>query len=190
MLTMADLFKMQSTLNERVGLNDKKFAEAFATTPGHIRNRKAELIEAGKWIDDMLKAMSSEIEELRNCCYWKHWCSEAQGGERYRVKDVAGARKEVIDLLHFWISLAQILGMSPKMVSDMYAAKLAKNIKRQDDGYSIEAKDLAWELRVKYPKQCPVPYPINAASLEDMPDAAAKHYLEWAKIELEDSNGL
>lgn len=177
MLTIADIFKMQSTLNKRVGLDDKRFAVVFS------KECSAEhLIEAGQWIDDILKAMSSEIEELRDCTFWKHWATEAQSGQRYRIKDVEAARKEVIDLLHFWISLAQILGMSPEMVSGMYAAKLAKNIRRQDDGYSIEIKDLAWQLFNEHPYDSPTgqPYP-EAHSLEDLPNEVAAYYLDWAK---------
>lgn len=146
MLTIADLFRLQATLNKRVGLDDEKFATGFATQPGIVVERGELLVEAGRWIDDMLKAISSEIEELRNCCHWKHWGQEAQNGHRYEVKNIEAVRKEVIDILHFWISLAQIAGMSPEMVSGMYAAKLATNIKRQDDGYNIEAKDYAWYL--------------------------------------------
>ena len=183
MLSLSDLFKMQATLNIRVCLDDQKFADGFERPRGFFAGIKREklLIEAGRWIDDMLKAMSSEIEELRNCCYWKHWCEEAQRGERYRIKDVEAARKEVIDLLHFWISLAQILGMSPEMVSEMYAAKLAKNIKRQDDGYSIEIKDKAWQLFCKHPDDHRFGGTFVGESLEDLPDEVAAYYLDWAK---------
>lgn len=180
MLTLTEIFELQSTLNKRVHLDDKRFADAFK----HTRSTQVARLEAGRWIDDMLKAMSSEIEELRDCTYWKHWCSEAQKGERYKVKDVTAARKEVIDIFHFWISLAQILGMSPDMVSDMYAAKLATNIKRQDDGYSIMQKDLALYLWQRYPNDNPMGYIGLVESLEDMPEDVAKFYLDWAKKEI------
>ena len=181
MMAIADLFKLQSTFNERVGLDDQLFAEKLAGPEGTPFDVGV-LIEAGQWIDDMLKAMSSEIEELRDCTYWKHWSQEAQSGSRYKVKDVEAARREVIDILHFWISLAQILGMSPDMVCGMYAAKLAKNLKRQDDGYSIKEKDLAWQMFKKYPDDNPIPmaYSGYPESLEDLPDEVAAHYLDWA----------
>jgi len=187
MLTLTEFFELQSTLNKRVGLNDAAFQSLFMNgeivKPGSAAYNK-QVTNAGRWIDDILKAMHSEMEELRNCTYWKHWCSEAQAGERYKLKDLTAARKEVIDILHFWISLAQILGMSPDMVSDMYAAKLAKNVKRQDDGYSIEQKDLALYLWQRYPDDNPMGYSGLAESLEDMPEDVAKHYLNWAKKEL------
>ena len=188
MLTLTEFFELQSTLNKRVGLDDTGFAETFAGPPDGAANTVRHhmlLIRGGEWIDDMLKAMSSEMEELRNCTFWKHWCEEAQSGQRYKIKDVAAARKEVIDILHFWISLAQILGMSPDMVSDMYKAKLAKNLKRQDDGYSITQKDLALYLWQRYPDDNPMGYSSLAESLEDMPEDVAKFYLDWAKKEVE-----
>jgi hypothetical protein len=180
MLSLHGFFRAQQTLNERVGLNDQYFLKAFAKAtadPGALQ-------AAGEWIDDMLKAISSELEELRKCTHWKHWSQEAQEGRRYEVKDVAAARKEVIDLLHFWISLAQILGMSPEMVSDMYEQKLAKNLKRQDDGYNIEIKDYAWQLYRDHPDDHPFDGNYVAESLEDLPDHVAEHYLEWAKNSL------
>jgi len=185
MMTLKELFDMPATLNKRVGLDDKHFAEAFATTPGHVRERTADLIRAGEWIDDILKAMTSEMEELRNCTFWKHWCEEAQRGDRYRIKDVGAARKEVIDILHFWISLAQILGMSPDMVTEMYAKKLATNIKRQDDGYSIEVKDLAWQLYQKEPNMFHVAPGYKTwdepKSLEDLLEGVQRYYISWAE---------
>lgn len=182
MLTLTEFFESQSTLNKRVGLPEERFAKAFNNRPKSVMPNIT-LVEAGEWIDDMLKAMSSEMEELRDCTYWKHWCSEAQNGERYKIKDVTAARQEVIDILHFWISLAQILGMSPEMVSDMYAAKLTKNIKRQNDGYSIEEKDLALYLWQRYPDDNPMGYNGLVETLEDMPDDVAAYYLDWAKKE-------
>lgn len=175
------LFELQRTFNERVGLDDEYFARHFSANQPY----KHALIEGGQWIDNMLKAMSSEIEELRNCTYWKHWCSEAQEGQRYKIKDLQAARKEVIDMLHFWISLCQILGMSADMVGDMYETKLAKNIKRQDDGYSIEKKDLAWELFMQHPDRNSKLGSLVGESLEDLSQDAQVYYISWAKYLLD-----
>ncbi len=66
--------------------------------------------------------------------------------------------------------------------SGIYAAKLAKNIRRQDDGYSIEVKDRAWELFKKHPNDNSRAYDHGSAeSLEDLPDDVAAYYLDWAK---------
>ena len=192
MYTIADLFKMQDTLNKRVGLDSGAFQALFRD--GKIvaegsEEYKAALAHAGKWIDDLLKAMSNEMEELRNCTYWKHWCKEAQDGRRYEIKNVEAARKEVIDMLHFWISFAQVLGMSPEMVCGMYGSKLENNIKRQDDGYSIEVKDKAWALFLEYPDINTDLGSLTGESLEDLPEAAQEFYRTWAGITLGAATG-
>lgn len=178
-MRLQELFEMQATLNDRVGLDGDKFAVDFADGEGSEEN----LMEAGRWIDDMLKAMASEMEELRRCTFWKHWCSEAQEGRRYMVHNLEGARKEVIDMLHFWVSLAQIVGMTPAMVENMYVEKLAKNLKRQDDGYSVTLKAKAWELfgRHNLSCQCLQPGDIGAKSFEDLDEKTQQLFLSMAR---------
>ena len=67
-LMLKELFKSQAELNKRTGFDAKALRENFDPQ------------EAGKWISNYLAAMSSEIEELRNCTFWKHWCAEASQG--------------------------------------------------------------------------------------------------------------
>lgn len=184
MFTIAEFFKMQNTFNERIGFDADHFATVFDQNPNNVQKQQSK-IEAGRWIDDFLKAMSSEMEELRNCSFWKHWCSEAQEGRRYEIKDVEAARKEVIDMFHFWISLAQALGMTPEMVCGMYSVKLAKNIKRQEDGYSILTKDFAWHLFKKHPDTNAELGSLTGESLEDLPTAAQEYYIAWAESEID-----
>jgi len=170
-MTIKELFELQHMLNMKLNFDDAYLAEALATDASDD-----DLIVAGEWLDDFIKAMSSEIEELRNCTYWKHWCSEAQEGQRYKVRDLDAARKEVIDILHFWINLAQALGMTPEMVSKMYRKKLKKNIHRQNTGYSVETKALAWKLYCGSRKK-----PYTAKSLEELPEVMQTFYLDWAR---------
>ena len=98
---------------------------------------------AGKWLSDYILAAGSELEELRNCTFWKHWCTEAQRGERYKLHDLQNARVEVIDLLFFWISMAQCLGLSADDVYQLYLKKLKVNHARQDGEYSMKTKNEA-----------------------------------------------
>ena len=85
--------------------------------------------------------MSNEIEELRDCTYWKHWCQEARQGRRFMIHDLQNARVEVIDMLFFWISLAQCVGLDADEVMDLYRQKLKVNHQRQANGYSMTDKD-------------------------------------------------
>jgi len=113
---LADLFRRQAELNKRVGFDP----------PGG-------LLYAGKWLNNYIDAMIGELCELRDCTYWKHWYKEARDGRRFELHDPEHAKVEVIDILHFWISLAQCVGLTAKDVYDLYCRKMEKNHKRQDD---------------------------------------------------------
>jgi len=180
-VTIKELFDLQCQLNRYTGFDDEHFAEAFCGKAAHgsieLAAHELAKIESGQWIDNFLKAMASEMEELRNCTYWKHWCSEAQGGERYKVRDVTSARKEIIDMLHFWINLAQAVGMTPEMVEEMYQAKLIQSIQRQKDGYSIEIKNAAWKMYLE-----DMPEGEAVVSFEDLSDIQQQVYLSLAKL--------
>ena len=92
-------------------------------------------------MNNFLMGTHSEMEELRDCSHWKHWYKEAREGRRFYIHDLEGARKEVIDLLFFWISLAQSVGLSANEVMRMFKEKAGVNHKRQDDDCtSDEAK--------------------------------------------------
>ena len=54
---------------------------------------------------------------------------------RLSVRVYPDARVEVVDLFHFLISMAQVLGMSADDVFAAYVKKNAVNFQRQDSGY-------------------------------------------------------
>jgi hypothetical protein len=125
---LKELFEKQAQLNKRTGFDAKALRANF----------DAKL--AGQWLNNYIAAMSNELEELRDCTYWKHWCAEAKKGNRFMLHDLQNARVEVIDMLFFWISLAQCLGMDAQDVMRLYEQKLAVNHSRQDNGYSMASK--------------------------------------------------
>ena len=126
---LEDMFERQAALNKRIGYDTKSQREHF------------DPLTAGKWLNDYIMAASNELEELRDCTFWKHWCSEAQQGKRFAVHDLQNARVEVIDLLFFWMSMAQCVGLSAEDVYKLYLKKLEVNHRRQDGEYSMTAKD-------------------------------------------------
>ncbi len=125
------MFERQAALNKRIGYDTKSLREHFDPVP------------AGKWLNDYIMAAGSELEELRDCTFWKHWCTEAREGKRFAIHDLQNARVEVIDLLFFWISMAQCVGLSAEDVYELYLQKLEVNHKRQDGEYSMKSKDEA-----------------------------------------------
>lgn len=123
------MFELQAELNERIGMDTRSLKKNFDPQ------------KAGKWLNDYIMAASNELEELRDCTFWKHWCAEAKAGERFKLHDLQNARVEVIDLLFFWISLAQCVGMDAEDVFNLYQQKLKVNHTRQDNKYAMSNKD-------------------------------------------------
>lgn len=128
---LEEMFAFQAELNRRIGNDTQSLHDRF------------DPLQAGRWLNDYLMALSNEVEELRDCTFWKHWCKEARDGRRFELHDLQNARVEVIDLLFFWISLAQCVGLSAKDVYDLYLQKLKVNHQRQTDNYSMQSKNEA-----------------------------------------------
>ena len=125
---LEELFNKQAELNKRTGFDAQALRENFDPQV------------AGEWLNNYLAAMSNELEELRDCTFWKHWCKEAKEGKRFQLNDLQNARVEVIDMLFFWISLAQCLGLDAEDVMRLYHQKLDVNHARQDSNYSMANK--------------------------------------------------
>ncbi|MBU6410551.1 MAG: dUTPase [Verrucomicrobia bacterium] len=106
---------MQQALNERIGVKTRDMSEAEKTA----------------WILNYCRAMSQEIAELTDSVPWKWWA-------KYQKFDEQNARVEVVDLFHFLISLAQVLGMSADDVFNAYCKKNELNFKRQQSGYAVK----------------------------------------------------
>jgi dimeric dUTPase (all-alpha-NTP-PPase superfamily) len=110
---MEAIFKLQDALNLRIGVDTSVLDEAGKT----------------KWVLNYTRAMQQELAELVDSVPWKWWA-------KYQKFDEQNARVEVVDLFHFLISLAQVLGMSAEDVFEAYLAKNQVNHKRHDTGYT------------------------------------------------------
>lgn len=109
---LRELFRMQTALNQRIGVNTTGMSEEEKT----------------KWILNYTRAMSQELAELTDSVPWKWWA-------KYQKFDEQNAKVEVVDLFHFLVSLAQTLGMTPDDVYQAYLKKNAVNHQRQESGY-------------------------------------------------------
>jgi dimeric dUTPase (all-alpha-NTP-PPase superfamily) len=110
---LRELFRLQRALNERIGVRTEGMSEADQT----------------KWVLNYCRAMGQEIAELTDSVPWKWWA-------KYQQFDAQNARVEVVDLFHFLISLAQVLGMSADDVFQAYLKKNQVNFQRQESGYT------------------------------------------------------
>ena len=106
---------MQKALNERIGVH----------TDGMDEATKA------KWILNYCLAIRQEVAELTDSVPWKWWA-------KYQKYDEQNVRVEIVDILHFLISLAQVAGMSADDVFQAYCKKNEVNFKRQDSGYEVK----------------------------------------------------
>jgi dimeric dUTPase (all-alpha-NTP-PPase superfamily) len=114
-----ELFQMQDSLNKRIGVD---------TDNMNSEDEKAE------WVLNYCRAMSQELAELTDSVPWKWWA-------KYQKFDLQNARVEVVDLFHFLISLAQVLGMDADDVYNVYLKKNEVNLQRQDSGYVKKDED-------------------------------------------------
>ena len=108
-----NIFELQDQLNRRIGVEMDKMNDE----------------QRCKWILNYVRAMQQELAELTDSVPWKWWA-------KYQDFDQQNAKVEIVDLFHFLISLAQVMGMSADDVFQAYLKKNEVNHKRQDDGYS------------------------------------------------------
>ena len=112
------LFEMQESLNRRIGVDVRAMTDE----------------DRVKWVLNYSRAMSQELAELTDSVPWKWWA-------KYQQFDKQNCCVEVVDMLHFLISLAQVLGMSADDVFNAYVKKNEVNFQRQDNGYAVKDEE-------------------------------------------------
>lgn len=108
-----EIFQLQEGLNRRIGVDTVAMNDE----------------ERVQWVLNYTRALQQETAELIDSVPWKWWA-------KYQEFDKQNARVEVVDLFHFLISIAQVLGMSAQDVYEAYTKKNKVNHNRQDDGYA------------------------------------------------------
>ncbi len=106
------IFALQETLNKRIGVDTAALDEK-----GQVQ-----------WTLNYIRAMQQEMAELTDSVPWKWWA-------KYQTFDKQNARVEVVDLFHFLVSIAQVLGLSADDIYQAYVKKNQINHQRQDSGY-------------------------------------------------------
>ena len=109
---MDEIFELQEKLNSRIGVNMNEMNDD----------------DRSKWILNYIRAMQQELAELTDSVPWKWWA-------KYQEFDKQNAKVEIVDLFHFLISLAQVMGMTAEDVYEAYLKKNKVNHNRQDSGY-------------------------------------------------------
>ena len=112
---LVELFRLQKQLNKRIGVDVDRMTDAERQT----------------WLLQYCRALSQEVAELVDCVPWKWWA-------KYQTFDQQNARVEIVDLLHFLISAAQVVGMSAEDLFQAYEKKHQVNLDRQASGYTVK----------------------------------------------------
>ena len=112
---LKDMFHKQELLNARIGVNCAAMNDE----------------QRQQWILNYCRAMTQEIAELTDSVPWKWWA-------KYQKFDKQNARVEIVDILHFLISAAQVVGMTADDIYKAYLEKNKVNFQRQDSGYTVK----------------------------------------------------
>lgn len=110
-----EIFRLQRELNLRIGVDTTAMTAA----------------QRQQWVLNYSRAMSQEIAELTDCVPWKWWA-------KYQQFDKQNAHVEIVDLLHFLVSLAQVMELTPEEIFEAYTKKHRVNLARQDLGYTTK----------------------------------------------------
>ena len=94
------------------------------------------------WLQRYTLAIIQECSELMDSTNWKWWRTKVD------LFDPQNAVVELVDILHFWVSACQVMGLEPEDVFEVYTEKHAINHQRQDSGYTDKDEDDCREIRI------------------------------------------
>lgn len=118
------IFELQRQFNLQVGLDTNLLDDFVNKAPfPDVHAMK----ERDIWLGRMHLAMTQELAEFRDSIPWKWW--------KAQELDLQNAKVEAIDLMHFLVSIFQLLGMTPDDVLRVYEKKMEVNLARQAKGY-------------------------------------------------------
>lgn len=130
--SLEDIWPLQAELNRRSGFDTedlgRRLREAAELPAGDPLR-----VDVGRALKNYVDALAAECQELQDCLSWKHWYREAREGRQHELQDVQNARVEATDMLFFWVSICQLLGLTPEDVYRLYEGKLGINHRRQDE---------------------------------------------------------
>jgi hypothetical protein len=136
--SLEDIWPLQAELNARAGFDTAALGKELRSSgpaPGDSEATDIR-VRVGRALKNYTDALTAECHELLECLAWKHWYAEAKQGRQYELQDLQNARVEATDMLFFWVSICQLLGLEPADIYRLYEKKLDLNHRRQDEGRS------------------------------------------------------
>lgn len=115
------IFQMQDALDSKI-----------------VNERNLNNIDMNEWVQKEILAIMSELNEILGEINWKWWKNPKEIN-----KD--NLKEEIIDILHFFISLCLKVGMNAEEVFEIYMNKNKENVDRQNGdssklGYAVKNK--------------------------------------------------
>jgi dimeric dUTPase (all-alpha-NTP-PPase superfamily) len=135
---LQELFALQATLNDRIfekrGLrgSDGRILSTERLADAAVGGAIAPGSDVSVWMSNYLRALQEEGRELSEEIPWKWWSKESL--------DMDAIRVEIVDILHFWLSIALAAGLDAKETHRLYLLKNQVNLDRQESGYDASAK--------------------------------------------------
>ena len=110
---------LQAVFEEQIRLNEK-------INPDLYTDIKDPEIRRQRFLDFEL-ALRQESAEAVDSLNWKWWKKDEDDWDNIKV--------ELVDMLHFWVSMCSVVGMDAQDVFDLYFKKNKLNHDRQSQGY-------------------------------------------------------
>lgn len=140
------MWEKQKELNKRVGVHSDAISARIEGASFPCATAVEERI---KWVLQFSRCLTQENAELVDSLPWKHWKAQDFNSQNAKV--------EVIDMFHFLMSMAQVLGMSAEDFYQGYMQKNAVNHKRQDGDYATNPNATGGESDCKHILQPELP---------------------------------
>ena len=112
---LEEIFECQKALNKRIGVDTDAMNEE----------------QQVHWLLNYSRALSQETAEMIDSVPWKWWA-------KYQNYDRPNVQVEIVDMLHFLVSLAQVAGLGAQDVHELYMKKNRVNFQRQETGYATK----------------------------------------------------
>jgi len=118
---------------------DKIFAMQKLLNEDIISRRSLQDISKEEWIQKQTLAMISELTELLDEVNFKWWKNKKEVDEKL-------VKEELVDILHFFVSMCLVYDMDANEMFEMYMNKNKENFNRQiglssKEGYDIRTQN-------------------------------------------------
>ena len=110
---------LQSIFDEQIKLNEKINPTLYTDINDPEIRRK--------WFLNFETALRQESSEAIDSLNWKWWKQDDDDWDNIKI--------ELVDMLHFWVSMCTVAGLNAQDVMDLYFKKNKLNHKRQNEGY-------------------------------------------------------